>query len=150
MGREGEGRPQHRGFLRFARGLANRRALEAEKLAGSYSLIELDLEGHAPKGRLSVSLGVSTQSPQLTSDFSQVMGLADQAPYAAKGAGRDRVSAADSPAAGSRQDGAPPGANHPGVPSRSGLSFTAARDPGASTTPVIATTDHSGSRRLAP
>ncbi|MCT0207846.1 diguanylate cyclase [Synechococcus sp. CS-1332] len=154
-------------------GLANRRALEAEKLAGSYSLIELDLDhfkdvndacghdagdrvlkalarvlqesvrqqdhtyrlggeeflvvlpeadegtalqvaerirlsvrqldlkGDAPGGRITVSLGVSTKSALLTSDFSQVMGLADQALYAAKGAGRDRVCAADNLAASS-------------------------------------------------
>jgi diguanylate cyclase (GGDEF)-like protein len=55
----------------------------------------LRLEGDAPEGRLTVSLGVSTTSPQLSVDFSQVMECADQALYAAKGSGRDRVCATD-------------------------------------------------------
>ncbi len=59
------------------------------------SVRQLALEGVAPDGRITVSLGVSTKSVQLSSDFSEVMDLADQALYAAKGAGRDRVCAAD-------------------------------------------------------
>jgi two-component system, cell cycle response regulator len=56
---------------------------------------QLDLAGAAPGGRLTVSLGVSTKSAQLSTDFSQLMELADQALYVAKGDGRDRVCAAD-------------------------------------------------------
>jgi diguanylate cyclase (GGDEF)-like protein len=59
------------------------------------SIHQLDLIGEAPGGRLTVSLGVSTKSAQLSCDFSHQMELADQALYAAKGDGRDRVRAAD-------------------------------------------------------
>lgn len=59
------------------------------------SVRQLDLEGVAPDDRITVSLGVSTKSAQLSSDFSHQMELADQALYAAKGDGRDRVRAAD-------------------------------------------------------
>ncbi len=59
------------------------------------SIHQLDLVGEAPGGRLTVSLGVSTKSAQLSTDFSHQMELADQALYAAKGDGRDRVRAAD-------------------------------------------------------
>ena len=59
------------------------------------SIHRLDLIGEAPGGRLTVSLGVSTKSAQLSCDFSHQMELADQALYAAKGDGRDRVRAAD-------------------------------------------------------
>ncbi|MEA5442871.1 diguanylate cyclase [Cyanobium gracile] len=148
-------------------GLANRRALEAEKLSGIYSLIELDLdhfknvndtfghesgdrvlkqlaqvlnasvreqdhtyrlggeeflvllpeadretallvaerirlsvrqlnlEGDAPGGRITVSLGVSTKNATQPCNFSQLMEQADRALYAAKDSGRDRVCIAD-------------------------------------------------------
>lgn len=59
------------------------------------SIHQLDLVGEAPGGRLTVSLGVSTKSAQFSTDFSHQMELADQALYAAKGDGRDRVRAAD-------------------------------------------------------
>jgi hypothetical protein len=59
------------------------------------SIHQLDLVGEAPGGRLTVSLGVSIKSAQLSCDFSHQMELADQALYAAKGDGRDRVRAAD-------------------------------------------------------
>lgn len=59
------------------------------------SMHQLDLAGAAPEGRLTVSLGVSAKSAQLSTGFSQLMELADQALYAAKGDGRDRVCAAD-------------------------------------------------------
>ncbi len=59
------------------------------------SMHQLDLAGAAPGGRLTVSLGVSTKSAQLSTGFPQLMELADQALYAAKGDGRDRVCAAD-------------------------------------------------------
>ncbi|WP_254962861.1 MULTISPECIES: diguanylate cyclase [unclassified Cyanobium] len=66
------------------------------------SVRQLDLARDAPDGGITVSLGVSTKPAQLSSDFSQLMGLADQALYAAKGEGRDRVCAADSLSLSSR------------------------------------------------
>jgi diguanylate cyclase (GGDEF)-like protein len=59
------------------------------------SMRQLDAMGAGPEGEVTVSLGVSSKSALLTADFSEVMELADQALYAAKGAGRDRVCAAD-------------------------------------------------------
>jgi diguanylate cyclase (GGDEF)-like protein len=60
------------------------------------SVRQLELIDAAPEGRVTVSLGVSTKPAQLPSDFSQLMELADQALYTAKGTGRDRGCAADS------------------------------------------------------
>ena len=50
-----------------------------------------DLAGEPPEGRPRLSLGVRTMSAQLNAEFSQLMELAGQALYAAKGDGRDRV-----------------------------------------------------------
>ncbi len=59
------------------------------------SMHRLDLQGEAPGGRLTVSLGVSTTAAEPTADFPRMMELADRALYAAKAAGRDRVWIAD-------------------------------------------------------
>ncbi len=59
------------------------------------SMHQLDLQGEAPGGRLTVSLGVSTTAAEPTADFPRMMELADRALYAAKAAGRDRVWIAD-------------------------------------------------------
>ncbi len=66
------------------------------------SMHQLDLAGAAPEGRLTVSLGVSTKSAQLNFAFTQLMELADQALYAGKEAGRDRVRAAEALSLSSR------------------------------------------------
>ena len=66
------------------------------------SVRQLDLAGVAPDARITVSLGVSTKSAQLPADFSQLMELADQALYAAKRDGRDRVCSADTLGANGR------------------------------------------------
>ncbi|WP_216909732.1 GGDEF domain-containing protein [Synechococcus sp. CCY 0621] len=110
------------------------------------SVRQRDLEGVAPDRRLTVSLGVSTQSVQLSSEFSEVMDLADQALYAAKGAGRDRVCAADGLSLSHRQAGAAPGGEYPPILESQWW------PPGIPVLPppVIETTVLSGSRRLAP
>jgi ATP-binding cassette subfamily B protein len=59
------------------------------------SMHRLDLQGEAPDGRLTVSLGVSTTAAEPAADFPRMMELADRALYAAKAAGRDRVWVAD-------------------------------------------------------
>jgi diguanylate cyclase (GGDEF)-like protein len=59
------------------------------------SMHRLDLQGEAPGGRLTVSLGVSTTAAEPAADFPRMMALADRALYAAKAAGRDRVWVAD-------------------------------------------------------
>lgn len=59
------------------------------------SMHRLDLQGEAPGGRLTVSLGVSTTAAEPAADFPRMMELADRALYAAKAAGRDRVWVAD-------------------------------------------------------
>ncbi|KEF43174.1 MAG: hypothetical protein ER33_00060 [Cyanobium sp. CACIAM 14] len=59
------------------------------------SVRTLDLAGDAPRGRVTVSLGVSTRMAGQTGEFADLMEQADRALYAAKRSGRDRVCAAD-------------------------------------------------------
>jgi diguanylate cyclase (GGDEF)-like protein len=61
-----------------------------------HSVSRIDLAGDAPGGRITVSLGVSSKTPDQSSDFSELMEQADRALYAAKRSGRDRVCAAGS------------------------------------------------------
>lgn len=61
----------------------------AERIAAAVRAI--DLRDHAPDGRVTVSLGVTACVAANTAAFEQAVAVADQALYAAKDAGRDRV-----------------------------------------------------------
>ena len=56
----------------------------------------LDLAGHAPDGRVTLSVGASTSAGSPTADFEDVLARADAALYASKDLGRDRVTVAGS------------------------------------------------------
>jgi diguanylate cyclase (GGDEF)-like protein len=60
---------------------------------------KVPLPGDLPLARLSVSIGVASH-PEHGTDLDELLGAADRAMYTAKGAGRDRVVRAGSPAGG--------------------------------------------------
>lgn len=55
----------------------------------------LDFSGHAPDGRVTVSIGISQAEPGASTVFDDVLARADAALYDAKGHGRDRVEMAE-------------------------------------------------------
>jgi diguanylate cyclase (GGDEF)-like protein len=56
----------------------------------------LDLAGHAPEGRVTLSVGASASAGSPTADFEDILARADAALYASKDLGRDRVTVAGS------------------------------------------------------
>ena len=64
---------------------------------------ELDLDGYAPAGHVTLSVGVVTVKGGKYADFESALLLADEALYRAKVAGRNRVEAAPMSGSGRNQ-----------------------------------------------